>query len=103
MNSRTCLALLALGSLCACNTVHEQSGSVDPGMGEAVKYNMAVHTIDPDPVYAADGAQPGDAGDKGAAAVKRYRTDAVKNVQTQSTASGSSGGGGRGGGGGGGL
>ena len=94
MNSKTCLALLAIGSLGACNTVHEQSASVDPGMGEATKYNMAVQTIDPDPVYSADGAQPGDAGDKGAAAVKRYRTDAVKAVQAQSTASSGSGGGG---------
>ena len=28
---------------------------------------MAVQTIDPDPVYAEDGAQPGDNGDKVAA------------------------------------
>jgi hypothetical protein len=95
MNSKTCLALLAIGSLVACNTVHEQSASVDPGMGEATKYNMAVQTIDPDPVYSAEGAQPGDAGDKGAAAVKRYRTDAVKAVQAQSTASAAGGGGGQ--------
>ena len=98
MNSRTCLALLALGSVSACNTVHEYSGSVDPGLGEAAKYNMAVQTIDPDPVYSPDGAQPGDAGDKGASAVKRYRTDGVKNVQTQSTGGASGGGGGGGGG-----
>ena len=93
MNSRTCRALLALGSLGACNTVYETSGSVDPGLGEAAKYNMAVQTIDPDPVYSPEGAQPGDAGDKGAAAVKRYRTDAVKTVQAQSTASSAGGGG----------
>ena len=29
----------------------------------------------------ADGAQPGDSGEKGAAAVKRYRTDQVKKVE----------------------
>ena len=98
MSSRKYLVLLAAGALGGCNTVHEQSGSVDPGMGEAAKYNMAVQTIDPDPVYSADGAQPGDAGDKGAAAVKRYRTDAVKNVQVQSTSAGGSGSGGGGGG-----
>lgn len=91
MNSRTCLALLALGSLGACNTVYGSSGSADPGLGEAAKYNIAVHTIDPDPVYSPEGAQPGDAGDKGAAAVKRYRTDGVKAVQAQSTASGAAG------------
>ena len=49
MNSRTCLALLALGSLGACNTVYESSGSADAGLGEAAKYNIAVQTIDPDP------------------------------------------------------
>lgn len=96
MSFRTSLALLAIGWLGACNTVHEQSGSVDPGLGEAAKYNMAVQTIDPDPVYSPEGAQPGDAGDKGAAAVKRYRTDAVKGVQVQTTSAGSSGGGGGG-------
>lgn len=91
MNCKACLALLAMAFLAGCNTVYEHSGSTDPGLGEAAKYNAAVQTIDPDPVYSADGAQPGDAGDKAAAAVKRYRTDAVKQVQAESTASGASG------------
>jgi type IV pilus biogenesis protein CpaD/CtpE len=73
--------------------VNPQTGSVDPGFGEAFKYDMAAQTIDPDPVYAADAAQPGDQGDKAAAAVKRYRTDAVKNVEVMQTTSGGSGGG----------
>ena len=84
---------LALLALTGCNTVYEQSGSVDPGLGEPTKYNMAVQTIDPDPFYTADGAQPGDDGTKGAAAVRRYRTDAVKAVTTVSSTSSSSGGG----------
>ena len=91
MNFRICLSPIALALLAGCNTIHDQSVSTDPGMGEAVKYDMAVQTIDPDPVYSPEGAQPGDAGDKGAAAVKRYRTDAVKSVQAQSTASGARG------------
>jgi hypothetical protein len=66
---------------------------VDPGFGETVKYAAAVQTIDPDPVYAPDGAQPGDNGDKGAHAVKRYRTDAVKAVETMTTSQSQSGGG----------
>jgi hypothetical protein len=78
--------------LAACNTVNPQTGSVDPGFGEAVKYDQAVQTIDPDPVYAAGDALPGDHGDKGAAAVKRYRTDAVKQVEQVQTTSGSGGG-----------
>ena len=88
MSSRLLLAPLALGLLTGCNTVYGHSGSVDPGFGEAIKYDMAVQTIDPDPVYAEDGAQPGEQADKLAPAVKRYRTDAVKSVETVSTSAG---------------
>lgn len=94
MSSKILALPLAIFALTGCNTVYEQSASVDPGFGEAAKYNMAVQTIDPDPVYTADGAQPGDDGAKGAAAVKRYRTDAVKAVTTVSSTTSSSGGGG---------
>lgn len=87
------IAPLALLLVAGCNTVYPQTGSVDPAFGEAQKYNMAVQTIDPDPVYSADGAQPGEHGDKGAQAVKRYRTDAVKAVQQVQTTTGGSGGG----------
>jgi len=98
MSSRLILTPLTLVLLTGCNTVYEQSGSRDPGFGEAAKYDMAVQTIDPDPVYSAEGAQPGDDGAKGAAAVKRYRTDAVKAVVVESSRSGSGGSGGGGGG-----
>ena len=81
-------ALILAG--CAVNPV---SGSYDPGLGEAYWYSNALQTIDPDPVYAEGGAQPGDHGDKGALAVKRYRTDAVKAVQIETTTSSGSGGG----------
>jgi hypothetical protein len=91
MSSKLLLAPLALVLLAGCNTVNPQTGSVDPGFGEALKYDMAAQTIDPDPVYAADAAQPGEQGDKAAAAVKRYRTDAVKNVEQVQTTSGGSG------------
>ena len=73
---------------CAVNPV---TGSYDPGLGETVAYAKAVQTIDPDPVYAEDGAQPGDHGDKGAQAVKRYRTDATKQVERVQTTSGGGG------------
>jgi hypothetical protein len=85
-------ALLLLG---ACDTVYP-NGSIDPGFGEAVKYSTAVQVIDPDPVYTAEGARPGDSGEKGAEASKRHRTGTVKDVQVQSTSSGGSGGGGGG-------
>jgi hypothetical protein len=68
------------------------TGSYDPSFGESVAYAKAVQTIDPDPVYAEDGAQPGSQGDKLAPAVKRYRTDTVKAVQTIQTSSGTGGG-----------
>ena len=79
--------------LSACNTVAPQAGSLDAGIGEASKYNAAVQIINPEPVYTADNAQPGDSGAKAADATKRYRTDAVKEPQLPSTKkSGASGG-----------
>jgi hypothetical protein len=81
---------LLLGG-CAVDPV---SQSYDPGFGEAQKYNMAIQTIDPDPVYAPDGAQPGDNGDKGAQAVKRYRSGDVMALEEMGTTGGGSGGGG---------
>lgn len=73
------LVALAGGALAlaACGTVNKNIGQEDPAFGEAVRYNAAVHTINPDPVYPEGGAQPGDSGVKGAEAVKRYRTDEV--------------------------
>ena len=90
------IAPLAVG-LAGC-AVDPISGSYDPGLGETVAYAKAVQTIDPDPVYAEDGAQPGSQGDKVAPAVKRYRTDAVKAVQVMQTTGGGGGGGSGGGG-----
>ena len=91
MSSRLlCLAAIAtLGTLSAC-------APVDPGMGEALKYDMLAQTVNPEPVYTATGAQPGANGVLGAAASERYRKDQVKAVVRESTASGSSGGGGSG-------
>jgi type IV pilus biogenesis protein CpaD/CtpE len=100
MSSRLLLLPAALALLAGCDTIDPVSGSVDPGFGEAFKYDMAVQTINPEPVYGPEAAQPGDSGAKAAAAVKRYRTDTVKAVETQTTTeSTSSGGSGSGGGG----
>lgn len=78
----------ALVTLAACQTsIQSQAGSADAALGEATKYNAAVQTIDPQPVYAPGGAQPGDHGEKGANAVKRYRTDQVKQVEVDKTTS----------------
>jgi hypothetical protein len=75
-------------ALAACNTANKHIGEEDPFFGETVKYNAAIQTINPDPVYPEEGAQPGDHGEKGAAAVKRYRTDRVKEAEAQRTAGG---------------
>ena len=55
---------------------------VDPGFGEALRYDMAVQTIDPDPVYPADARQPGDHGEKAQKATERYRKGQVKSPAT---------------------
>jgi hypothetical protein len=89
---RAVLGLAGGAALAACNTVHPVSQSTDPGFGEAFRYDMAVQTIDPDPVYSEQDAQPGDSGAKGAEAVKRYRTDRVKDVEVITIESGSGGG-----------
>lgn len=88
MSSRLLIAPFALAMLAACNTVNPQTGSVDPAFGEALKYDMAIQTIDPDPVYAEGDAEPGEHGEKGAAAVQRYRTDKVKQVEQVATTGG---------------
>ena len=101
MSSRRLLiAAVACGSLAGCNTMYTHYGDDDPGFGEAAKYDAAVQTINPAPVYSADSTQPGSNGDVGAQAVKRYRTGAVKQTQSTGTASISAGGAGMGTGGG---
>ena len=92
MSSRLLLIAAAPLALGACSTMNKNIGQEDPGLGEAVKYNAAVQIINPDPVYPADGAKPGESGVKGAAAVKRYRSDSVKQVEVMTTTSGSTGG-----------
>jgi hypothetical protein len=70
---------------------------VDPGFGEAVRYDEAMQTVDPDPVYPADSLKPGYFGEKAQKATERYRKGTTKPVRTQSTGSGSGSGGGSGG------
>ena len=67
-----------------------RTASANAAFGESAKWNAAVQTIDPDPVYSERDAQPGESGAKGAEAVKRYRTDSVKDVRVLTTTSNSS-------------
>ena len=101
MSSRL-LAVLGCAALGACTTAAPppQAGSLDAGWGEASRYNAAVQVIDPEPVYAAGGAQPGDHGEKAAEATKRYRTGQAlakhnSEAKQKSTTSSTSGGGSR--------
>lgn len=64
---------------------------VDPSFGEAVRYDMAIQTINPDPVYPEGSAEPGASGTAAAAAAERYRKGTVKPVERISSTSGSSG------------
>lgn len=66
---------------------------VDSGFGEAQRYNMAVQTVNPDPVYPEGGAQPGDNGEKGANAVKAYRKGETKELKVETTSNVGGGGG----------
>lgn len=65
---------------------------VDPGFGEAARYDMAVQTIDPDPQYPANGAKPGDNGEHGQKATERYRKGNTKPPRVQSISGGGGGG-----------
>ncbi len=60
---------------------------VDAGFGEALRYDMAAQTIDPDPVYPEGSAQPGYHGEKAQKATDRYRKGTTKPVRTESTSS----------------
>lgn len=85
---RIWIAAIGCAALAGCNTANTHIGDEDPGMGGAVKYNLAIQTINPAPVYPAGSAQPGSNGDVGASAVKRYRTDAVKQPESTGTSAG---------------
>ncbi len=88
---RAMCAVLPMLALAACSTVNKPIGSEDSGMGEAVRYNAAVQTINPYPLYPAGGALPGDHGEKGAKAVRRYRLDQVKEIESLGTTGGTGG------------
>jgi len=83
MSSRYLLIAVSGMALAGCNTMYSHIGDEDPMLGESVRYNAAVQTINPDPVYAEGGMLPGGMGAKGAAAVNRYRTDKVNDRHTK--------------------
>jgi hypothetical protein len=90
---RLWIAAAATAALAACNTANTHIGDEDPFLGESVKYDEAIQTINPTPVYPAGAAQPGANGEKGAAAVKRYRNGQVQAPTPITTTSSTTGGG----------
>jgi hypothetical protein len=84
-SKRFLMIAVAAAALAGCNTWNRHIGDEDPFFGESAKYNAAVQTINPEPVYAEGATEPGSSGVKGTEAVKRYRTDKVKEVQTMQT------------------
>jgi len=56
----------------------------DTGLGETVRRNMALHIIDPNPVYKGEPME-GSSGDLAANAQERYRKDKVKEPRTIQT------------------
>jgi len=99
MSFRLLAAIAGMALLSGCQSEPlPQAGSLDAGWGEASRYNAAVQVINPEPVYVAGGAQPGDNGEKAANATKRYRTDQVKQPEPVTTTRRSGGAGGGGGG-----
>lgn len=93
-SKRVWIAAAASAALASCNTANTHIGDEDPFLGESVKYDEAIQTINPTPVYPAAAAQPGDNGEKGAENVKRYRSGSVKAPEPVQTTSISGGGGG---------
>ena len=92
MSSKRLLILLApAAALAACNTAQTHIGDESAVLGEAVAYDKAIQTVNPNPVYPPNGAKPGDNGQLGAAAVKRYRSGSVKAVEAVSTGGASGG------------
>lgn len=93
MSSKPIVVVVAASfALAGCATPNKNIGQEDPAFGEAAKYNAALQTINPQPVYAEGLALPGDNGAVGAAAIKRYRTGENKTQhKAEASASKSSG------------
>lgn len=88
--------LTALTALTALAAVSSACSPVDLSLGEAVKYDQALQTINPDPVYAPGSALPGASGTHAVTAAKAYRMGTVKPVEKISISGGSGSSGGSG-------
>ena len=86
MRTKLLLIVPALALLGACTPI-------DMGLGDAVRHDVALQTLDPDPQYAGDEIEGG-GGQRAADANKRYREGKViqpVTIRTGGTGSGGSG------------
>ena len=89
MSSRTPSRIIAIAAIGSLGALLAGCTSVDPGMGEALKYDMVAQTVNPEPVYAATGARAGSSGDHAALATERYRKGTIKELKVESSTSAS--------------
>ena len=89
MSSRTPSRIIAIAAIGSLGALLAGCTSVDPGMGEALKYDMVAQTVNPEPVYAAAGARAGSSGDHAALATERYRKGTIKELKVESSTSAS--------------
>lgn len=85
-------ALIGLGGAVAA-LLAAGCAPVDPGMGEAFKYDMVAQTVNPEPAYAAGTLQAGSDGTHAALATEHYRKDSIKQPERESSTSASASGG----------
>ncbi|WP_309611523.1 hypothetical protein [Sphingomonas sp.] len=90
MSSRTPSRIIAIAAIGSLGALLAGCTSVDPGMGEALKYDMVAQTVNPEPVYASTGARAGSSGDHAALATERYRKGTIKELKVESSTSTSS-------------
>ena len=81
MRRLSLLGLAAAGlGLAAC----QAPDTLNPGFGDSVRHNMAMHIINPDPAPA-EANGPDLYGPRGANAMTRYTTDQTEQLQDVST------------------
>ena len=91
MSSNTPSRFIAIAAIGSFGALLTGCTAVDPGMGEALKYDMLAQTVNPEPVYSANGAKAGSSGDHAALATERYRKGNVKEIKVESSTSASGG------------
>jgi len=89
MSSRTSSRIIAIAAIGSLGALLAGCTAVDPGMGEALKYDMLAQTVNPEPVYTANGAKAGASGDHAVLATERYRKGNVKEIKVESSTSAS--------------